>query len=388
MAVYLACNKNNRLVANTGAYTWNNHFETGATALALNDETGAATGHTLDYAATNGGVWATVTELNGLTLTGSAAWAGDDVNASKSAFIQDNTALHIKTISGLNNSNPHFVQAFCSRTDGRFTRMQVNGGAFQQLNNGNGAGGPNTSETLLFTGVFPIAGQITIAWGGVSDVGYLNALRYGEEAPVTDTTAPTFTTSPAVTATSETGHTIASTLNESGTLYGVRLASGATAPSSPQVVAGQNNTGAAALEAVSVAATAATSADLTFSTGAASTAFDYYIVAQDDEGTPNLQATPTLVSATTAAAAVPGIGQLTVQFEGVAINVADWHIITRLAADQSILYNQTGQSSNVSGNIAAFATTSGSVGDPVRVEGLSVADAYSFVIEQNLGNIA
>jgi hypothetical protein len=88
------------------------------------------------------------------------------------------------------------------------------------------------------------------------------------------------------------------------------------------------------------------------------------------------------------AAAVPGIGQLTVQFEGVAINVADWHIITRLAADQSILYNQTGQSSDASGNIAAFATTSGSVGDPVRVEGLSVADAYSFVIEQNLGNIA
>jgi hypothetical protein len=88
------------------------------------------------------------------------------------------------------------------------------------------------------------------------------------------------------------------------------------------------------------------------------------------------------------ATAVPGIGQLTVQFEGVAINVADWHIITRLAADQSILYNQTGQSSDASGNISAFATTSGSVGDPVRVEGLSAADAYSFVIEQNLGNIA
>jgi hypothetical protein len=120
-----------------------------------------------------------------------------------------------------------------------------------------------------------------------------------------DTTAPTFNAAPAVTATSETGHTIASTLNEAGTLYGVRLASGATAPSSAQVVAGQNNAGSAAPEAVSVAATAATSADLTFSTGAASTAYDYYIVAQDDEGTPNLQAAPTLASATTAAAAGP-----------------------------------------------------------------------------------
>jgi hypothetical protein len=205
---------------------------------------------------------------------------------------------------------------------------------------------------------------------------------------VSDTTAPSFDVAPNAVISSETGHTITSTLDEGGTIYGVRLASGATAPSSAQVKAGQNSTGASALEAVSVAATAATSADLTFTTGAASTAYDYYIVAEDDETTPNLQATPTLVSATTAAAAVPGIGQLTVQFEGVAINVADWQIITRLASDQSILYNQVGQSSDASGNIAAFATTSGSVGDPVRVEGHSVANGYSFVIKQNLGNIA
>jgi hypothetical protein len=203
-----------------------------------------------------------------------------------------------------------------------------------------------------------------------------------------DTTAPTFSTAPVVTATSTTGLTIASTLNETGTVYGVRLASGATAPSPAQVKAGQDSTGAAALESVLVAATASVSANLVFSTGSPSTAYDYYIVAEDDEATPNIQATPTSFSATTPATAVPGIGQLTVQFEGVSINVADWHIITRLAADQSILYNQTGQSSDASGNIAAFATVSGSVGDPVRVEGLSAADAYSFVIEQNLGNIA
>jgi hypothetical protein len=250
------------------------------------------------------------------------------------------------------------------------------------------AGGGNLTLTNSHAAVAAgVGGVINFQVGQSAGTSNIAAIRIVSVAAA-DTTAPTFNTAPAVTDTSETGHTIASTLNEGGTLYGVRLASGATAPSSPQVVAGQNNTGAAALEAVSVAATAATIADLTFSTGAASTAYDYYMVAQDDEGTPNLQAAPTLVSATTAAAAVPGIGQLTVQFEGVAINVADWHIITRLAADQSILYNQTGQSSDASGNIAAFATTSGSVGDPVRVEGLSAADAYSFVIEQNLGNIA
>jgi hypothetical protein len=314
--------------------------------------------------------------------TGDAAWVASE--ATNAGFrINDSTNWTGFTVGGFTGNVE--VRAFVSGPSGRIMDVRVNGGTPIVLN----GSGPNSTLDGRFT-VTPVGGAVTVEFKkntGSSGDAYINAF-YVEEIAAADTTAPTFDTAPAVTATSTTGHTIASTLNETGTLYGVRLASGATAPSSAQVVAGQNNTGAAALEAVSVAATAATNANLVFSTGAASTAYDYYIVAQDDEGTPNLQAAPTLVSATTAATAVPGVGQLTVQFEGVAINVADWHIITRLVADQSIIYNQTGRTSNVSGNIAAFATTSGSVGDPVRVEGLSVADAYSFVIEQNLGNIA
>jgi hypothetical protein len=377
--------KVNFTAGNAAPVSWNNLTNGGSVTGLLNFSDNENTGWNIAYTANpNDAVANSGTALDGV---GDAAWyvaGARDGHVSTSTTVW--AALSLTVPAGTYN-----IRGFSSvGNPSRITSWRVNGGALQSLANHNGSAAQNANDVrfngITADGTNPILIEYrrADASGGAA---YATAL-YIEDVPASDTTAPTFVSAPTVTVTSDTGHTISSTLNESGALYAVRLASGATAPSSPQVVAGQNNTGAAALEAVSVAATAATSADLTFSTGAASTAYDYYIVAEDDEATPNLQAAPTLVSATTAAAAVPGIGQLTVQFEGVAINVADWHIITRLAADQSILYNQTGQSSDASGNIAAFATTSGSVGDPVRVEGLSAADAYSFVIEQNLGNIA
>lgn len=118
-----------------------------------------------------------------------------------------------------------------------------------------------------------------------------------------DVTPPVFTSAPSVTNTTTTGHTVTATLNENGTIYGVRLANGATAPTSAQVKAGTDASDVAAPEAKSAAAIASSSQDLVFSTGSAATDYDYYIVAEDDEGSPNLQATPTLVEATTSAGA-------------------------------------------------------------------------------------
>ena len=121
------------------------------------------------------------------------------------------------------------------------------------------------------------------------------------DAVTPDTTAPVNDVAPASTNQTQNGHDITATLDEAGTIYAVRLADGAAAPSSAQVKLGQDSTGSAAPEAKSVAAAAATQASMTFSTGAASTAYDYYVVAEDDESTPNLQTSPVLVNATTAA---------------------------------------------------------------------------------------
>lgn len=125
-----------------------------------------------------------------------------------------------------------------------------------------------------------------------------------KEAAGGDTNPPNFNpgAGPTVTVSTNTGHTISSTIDENGTIYGVRLADGATAPTSAQVKAGNDSTDSAAPEAKSVSASSGVSADLVFSTGSLSTAYDYYIVAEDSSG--NLQATPTLVEATTEAGTI------------------------------------------------------------------------------------
>lgn len=126
----------------------------------------------------------------------------------------------------------------------------------------------------------------------------LDVLNYA----AADTTAPTFTAGPNAGSATAVGHTISSSIDEAGTIYAIRLADGATpTPSSAQVKAGTdgNDTPLAASEKKSSAIGANTNLDLVFTGGAASTAYDYYVVAEDDSL--NIQASPTLVEATTSA---------------------------------------------------------------------------------------
>lgn len=128
----------------------------------------------------------------------------------------------------------------------------------------------------------------------------INNLSLVAASAAADTTPPSFTVGPGVTP-SSTGGTATGTIDETGDIYMVVVADGASAPSSAQVIAGQNASGAAALATAS--ATTTTTINAGFSGLSASTAYDAYFVARDDEGTPNVQASPTLVNFTTSAAA-------------------------------------------------------------------------------------
>lgn len=91
-------------------------------------------------------------------------------------------------------------------------------------------------------------------------------------------------------------------LNEPGTAYYVLLADGAAAPSSAEVKAGTGSGGAMALDVGSINVPAAsTNYTDTLTMLSPLTAYDLYVVAQDDEGTPNLQASATRVDFTTLA---------------------------------------------------------------------------------------
>ncbi|GAA4875095.1 Ig-like domain-containing protein [Ferrimonas pelagia] len=112
---------------------------------------------------------------------------------------------------------------------------------------------------------------------------------------VVDNVSPSFENStPSISSTTLDGATVSADLDEDGTVYYVVVANGSTTPSAAQVKAGQDGSGASALASGSFATSGTTGSD-TFNGLSAGTAYDLYIVAEDDEGTPNLQASATHV---------------------------------------------------------------------------------------------
>lgn len=126
-----------------------------------------------------------------------------------------------------------------------------------------------------------------------------------ESSAGADTRAPVWTSDPALSATTDTGHSFQFTLDEDSTAYGVRLASGATAPSASQIIAGTDASDVAlgASDKWTGSVTAATERTSSFSQGAISTTYDYYFAAQDAAGNNSL-----VKSAT----ATTGAGSITV----------------------------------------------------------------------------
>jgi len=115
----------------------------------------------------------------------------------------------------------------------------------------------------------------------------------------TDVTAPTFATAPAVSNVGETTLTATATINETGDIFVVVVPSAEATPTPAQVIAGQNAAGGAPSAADSATAETSITAAITGLTN--NTSYKVCFAAQDDEGTPNLQASTSVVSATTTA---------------------------------------------------------------------------------------
>ena len=116
-----------------------------------------------------------------------------------------------------------------------------------------------------------------------------------------DITAPSFENStPNASGLQPTGFTLNTDIDEAGDLFYVVLLDGATAPTSTEVV---NSTGHAGATAVASGNASVNTGSFThqFSVTGLNEATDYdvYVVARDDAGSPNLQASPTLVNLST-----------------------------------------------------------------------------------------
>ena len=115
-----------------------------------------------------------------------------------------------------------------------------------------------------------------------------------------DTTPPTFDVAPATSNVTATTVDLSASLDEAGKIYYVVVADGATAPTVTQIKAGQDSTGASALKSGnSDVSTTPFTGTYNITGLTANTAYDIYVVGQDDEGTPNVMASATKVDVMT-----------------------------------------------------------------------------------------
>ena len=118
-----------------------------------------------------------------------------------------------------------------------------------------------------------------------------------------DTTAPVFETGfPFAENAVRTSFTLKADIDEAGTIYYVSMPDGFLAPTSAEVKAGTGSGGFIPTQSGNQSVPSGDFSHDFVPTGlSANTSYDIYVVAEDDEASPNLQASPTLVEVTTSA---------------------------------------------------------------------------------------
>ena len=160
-------------------------------------------------------------------------------------------------------------------------------------------------ETVNLTGFTAIT-KLTIAYNGGGDLNSFILDDIFMTNVGVDTTAPVFeNTTPSASSITSTSFTLDTDINEAGKVYYVVVADGATPPSVSDVRAGTASDLAAAIKSGNATVSGAWFTNAFSITGlTASTAYQVHVVAEDDEGTPNVQAAVTTVSVSTPAAPV------------------------------------------------------------------------------------
>ncbi len=127
-------------------------------------------------------------------------------------------------------------------------------------------------------------------------------LAGGTHWEASDTTDPTFDAGPSTANVAATSVDLTASIDEGGTIYYVVVTNDAAVPTPREIMEGHASGGGAAIGNGSQTVSSGDFSHTFNLTGlTASTAYDIYVVAKDDEGTPNIQDSATKVEVTTAA---------------------------------------------------------------------------------------
>jgi len=212
-------------------------------------------------------------------MTGDAVWSSTQVSTLTVSF---STAVDITSVAVANGYLNSLTYVLTPTGGSNSTHSEA------------GSGSTGINPTLNWTGVTSFT--VTQSGGGNQAWAIDNII-----IPAGDTTAPVFENStPSSSSITQTGFTLGTDIDEAGTIYYVLLEDGTTAPSSSQVIAGTDGNDSSATDSGSQAVSSGDfSHDFSISGLTAGSSYDIYVVAQDDEGSPNVQASPTLLEVTT-----------------------------------------------------------------------------------------
>ncbi len=239
---------------------------------------------------------------NGITVAADSTWGNWGLAGGNSA-VTGNFGTVLDSNLGIEDGGPTSASITLSGlTIG--TQYQIQFFADSTGNNSqtiSGSAAMNTLSGQFVTGTFTAdATSQVLTMTRNTDFGVANALTIGTAGSGPDTTPPEWiATWPLANPLSPTSLTVRAKTNEAGTAYYVVLPDGAVAPSSAQVKAGTDSSNAPVSAAGSLALTTTTEATAPVGGLSPSTAYDVWFVAQDAAAIPNLQASPTMVDATT-----------------------------------------------------------------------------------------
>ncbi|MGB1130267.1 MAG: hypothetical protein ACPG4K_09455 [Haloferula sp.] len=273
-----------------------------STAFNLVDNTGGGTGSLTDVTAifdNTAGLWnldsaGGGTNLISVSLVPGASQGTIAVGGS-TTFTEAGSGF--VEVTGLTAATDYFIDldlASLSTTIGDVVDELANNPAYSNV-------AALDADTVRITFTPTVTGTGNMAWDNVNSLG---ANVTGVSVSLTtgggDTTPPNWVaTWPQVDEVTSTGATARGQIDEDGTAYYVVVADGSGLPSSAQVKAGQNSSGSAAIANGSMALTASIEGTDAISGLSADTDYDVYFVAEDDEASPNIQATPALVEIAT-----------------------------------------------------------------------------------------
>jgi len=158
------------------------------------------------------------------------------------------------------------------------------------------------SETSMDGSNYPVL------FGGWDSVNDDEIWTFGGGDYLVDITPPVFSTGyPSVVNVGGTSFDLQVKIDEGGKAYYVVLSDGATAPISAEVKAGTGSGGVSSVKSGNLSLTTNTEGSVTITGLSSDTAYNIYVVADDDESTPNLQTSPTKIDVTTSDITAPTV---------------------------------------------------------------------------------